>query len=440
MRPSLLTNITISISLLILSAAAILVVPNLPLFDEDLLPEIQQRLSKPVNPEIEGNAIYALYGLGAASGKDVTTVGKATVQALQTKHGKSQFAKLDAQEQAALYGDDTQDKTWQESYPAANCRPRERTDCFDELLAQLTKTHLNEPRLLEQLQRYETIIVSPHFIEITRQLDYTSPVPSYSLAMQLDKLLQASAYQTQGLDGLIQRSQTAMAFWRMALRESQTTIGKMVTIANLRWSLSSLSYAIAKAPTLSQTQVENLRSLLLPLTQDEINIEEVFTTELRFGVENWHSAPKGIREGESIWMWLLFQPTATANWFYRQTVKPAFAATQLTAAQFYERARTPAPALEFSHFNPYNLGGKIDMAKNWQLSAYQGRAHDLSGMYQLVALQLELKLIAPQEWQTSIAHSTNKNPYSGKAFDYDAQHQTLSFKCFDATDMCRINL
>jgi len=440
MRHHQLKKIAIGISLLAVSAAAILLVPNLPLFDEDLLPEIQQRLSKPATAEIEGNAVYALYGLSAASEKDATAVGKASIQALQNKHSKGQFAKLNAQEQATLYGDDTQDKTWQEIYPAATCRPRERPDCVDELLAQLGKTPLGDPRLLAQLKRYEAIIELPHFIEVTRRMDYLSPVPSYGIAMQLDKLRQASAYQTHGLDGLIQSSQTNMAFWRMSLRESQTTIGKMVTIATLRWNLSSLSYAVAKAPTLSQTQIENLHSLLQPLTQDEINIEEVFTEELRFGVEGPRTVPKKIPEGTSIWLWLLSQPNATANWFYRQTLKPAFAATRLSSAQFYERARTPTPTLEFSRVNPYNLGGKITMAKNWQLSAYQGRAHDLAGMYKLVALQLELKAIPTQDWQTAIARSTNKNPYTETAFDYDAQHQTLSFKCFDATDMCRINL
>lgn len=433
-------RIAAGICLLAISAVAILLIPNLPIFDEELLPEIQQRLSNPVNPAIEGNAIYLFYGLSAASGKDATAVGKATIQTLRSKHANSKFALLDAQEQLALYGEDTQDKNWQTNYPAANCRPRERPDCFGELLAQLTKTSLSEPRLLEQLQRYEAIIESPHFVEYTDHMDYLSPVPSYGIAMQLDKLRQANAYQTSGLDGLISSSQTNMAFWRMSLRESQTTIGKMVTIATLRWNLQSLSYAIAKAPALNQRQTESLQTLLQPLTQDEINIEEVFTAELRFGAENWRSAPKGVREGESLWMWLLFQPNASANWFYRQTLTPAFAATQLSPRQFYERARTPVPALEFSHFNPYNLGGKIDMAKNWQLSAYQGRAHDLAGMYKLVALQLELKTIPTQDWPTAIANSPHKNPYTEKAFDYDATHQTLGFKCVEAIDMCRINL
>lgn len=71
---------------------------------------------------------------------------------------------------------------------------------------------------------------------------------------------------------------------------------------------------------------------------------------------------------------------------------------------------------------------------------YIGRAHDLAGIYSLVALQLELKMIAKQDWPAAIKSSHHKNPYTKKPFDYDAATQSLGFSCFSAADICQIQL
>ncbi|MFO1390516.1 hypothetical protein, partial [Cellvibrio sp.] len=119
---------------------------------------------------------------------------------------------------------------------------------------------------------------------------------------------------------------------------------------------------------------------------------------------------------------------------------PAFALDQLSPMEFYERAQTSAPALEFSRFNPYNLGGKLSLSKNWQYVSYLGRAHDLAGMYLLIALQLELKINHPENLGAAVKASAFRNPYTGKPFDYDSATNSLGFQCFDVKDICRINL
>lgn len=419
----------------------IVFIPNLSIFDETLLPEITERLSKRANPNVEGNAVYHLYGLAAASNKDPYTVGKAVVETLQSKHAKGEMANLTEQETVELYGGKEKwDDAWSAIYPATNCNPRERADCFTELMAQVKTQPFSQARLLVQLERYHKIIKLPHLIEDMRQMDYTSPFPNYYIIMQMGKLSQARAYQELGLDGLISSTQADMQFWRMALTDSQTLIGKMVTLASLRRNLSALSYAINKETQLTPAQVQNLQNILQPLTADEINIEEALTSELRFGVENQQSAPKKIPEETSIILWALTQPTATNNRFYRQTMKPMFAFNQMPSAEFYERAQAPATAITFSRFNPYNLGGKIMMSNNWQLASYIGRVHDLAGIYSLVALQLELKINSSQDIVTAIKSSPYKNSYTQKPFDYDPATKALSFQCFDAKDVCKITL
>lgn len=437
---SLFVKIITRLAVIVGLALGIIFIPNLTIFDEQLLPEISERLRNPPNADIQGNAIFSLYGLAAATDKEPDAVGKAVLKTLRAKHAQGKFAHLTDAEKSALYGAENWDAEWLAAYPAANCNPRENSQCFGPLVVEVKATAIAHPRLIAQLARYNQIIQLPHLIEDIRLMDYTSPVPNYYLVMQLGKLSQAKAYLEQGLDGLIENSEADMHFWRMALTGNQTLLGRVVAFASLRRNLTALSYALSQEQELSPTQVEQLQNLLKPLTRKEVDMDTALTTELRFSEENWQSAPKEIPAGESIILWMLTQPVALTNWHYRQTLKPAFALNQLSAMAFYELAQNPTPALPFSRFNPYNLGGKINLTKNWQYASYIGRAHDLAGIFGMVALQLELKTIAEQEWPAAIRSSTYKNTYTEKPFDFDATTKTLSFNCFSAQDICQIKL
>ena len=134
---------------------------------------------------------------------------------------------------------------------------------------------------------------------------------------------------------------------------------------------------------------------------------------------------------------------ASANWYYRQTLKPAFAFNNMSPAEFFEHTQTPTKPLEFSRFNPYNLGGKNIPIKKMgirNLYIYIGRAHDLAGIYSLVALQVELKSITEQDWADAIKQSSYKNPYTAKPFDFDTTTKSLSFSCFSESDICQAQL
>lgn len=437
---SLFFKIITRITLIIGLALAIVFIPNLSIFDEKLLPEINGHLSHTSNPNIKGNAAYSLYGIATATGKDPDAIGRAVMQTLQSKHAQGKFAHLTEQEKTSFYGTENWDAEWLATYPAADCNPRENNQCFRQLIAEVKATPLTHPRLIAQLARYHSIIQLPHFIEDMYLLDYTSPLPNFYLIMQLGKLSQAKSYNEEGLDGLIGNTEGDMRFWRMALTQSQTMIGRMVAIASLRRNLNALSYALTQKKDLSEIQLQRLQNLLKPITRQETDMEKVLITELRFSAENWQTAPKEIPEGESIILWALTQPFAATNWHYRQTLKPSFALNQLSTMAFYEQAQTPTPALTFSRFNPYNLGGKINLSKNWQYTSYIGRGHDLAGIYGLVGLQVELKTIAEQDWPETIRSSHHKNPYTKKSFDFDTTTKSLGFSCFSEPDMCQIQL
>jgi hypothetical protein len=277
-------------------------------------------------------------------------------------------------------------------------------------------------------------------IEDTRLLDYTSPLPAFGPVLYLSRLNQAAAYQHSGLEGLIRSSQMDMKFWRKTLVESQTLIGRMITINALRGDLLSLSYAINKMPNLTPAHEKNLQELLKPLLQHEINMDAALISELRLSVNNRDFYAENVPEGISLPLKFLIQQTASVNLYYKGTIKTGFVFGKMSPSEFYERAQNPVKATPFSRFNPYNLGGKIAQSKNWQLPPYIGRAHDLAGIYSLVALQLELKTNPPQDVAAAIKSSPYKNPYTEKPFDYDPATKALSFQCFEVKDVCKITL
>lgn len=422
-------------------ALGILLIPNLAIFDESVLPEITRLLANSVDHDIEGNAYYSIYGLRAASDKDTEEVGKAVIKTLQSKHEKGAMANLTDAETIALYGGkENGDEAWQALLASGHCNPRLQTGCFEQSLADISAKPSTNERWLVQQQRYLHIIKSPHMIEDMRQLDYTSPLPNFFLIMKIGELNQALAYQTSGLDGLIASCQADMQFWRMVQGDTQTLIGKMVSLVSLHRNLAALSYGIKNTPSLTPEQAQQLQTLLTPLTPAEISMEKQLIAELRFSLENWRTAPKNKPEDQPLLLWLLTQPTASANWFYRQTLKPAFVFNKMSASEFYEQAQNSTKPLAFSRLNPYNLGGKIYQSKNWQYAAYIGRTHDLAGIYSLVALQLALKTNPPDDVASAIKTSPYRNPYTAKPFNYDPINKTMSFSCFDVKDICEISI
>ena len=421
-------------------SVGIVFIPNLTIFDEKLSPEITQLLSKPADPDITGNAAIQVYGLRADSHLDILQVGKSLLAQLRQKHKKGEPANLSDQEEKVLFGNNDFDKEWEALYPAIGCNYRNQDNCLPMLRAQIRATPVNDQRLQIQLERYSAIIQQPHFIEDTRGMDFSSPLPDYSTLLHLNRLRNVSILEQRGLNGLID-NKADIRFWRMALTESQTLLGKMVALVTLRADLASLSQAVREEPQLTNEHISALKKLLEPLNQDEINIDEAFTSELRIVVDNQQEFFKSFSNQKVSNLWflnLLVQPTASVNLYFKQTYKPVYAFGKLSSPDFYSRAQQPVKQTEFSNLNPYNLGGKIKLSKPWQLADYIGRVHDVAGIYSLIALQVELKTHLPQDVVAAIKASPHKNPYTDKPFEYDSANKILSFTCFDAKDVCKI--
>lgn len=426
-------------------ALGVLLIPNLSIFDEELLPEITNQLGKkPEQVDVTGNAALYVYGLNAESSLDIKTAGETLLAQLRKKHRSGEQASLSDEETNAIFNGSDFDKTWEALYPSAiKCNPRDQLDCIANVITEIEANPITNERLLIQIERYGIIRQQPHFIEDISYLDFTSPLPNYAITLQLSRLLAAEAYLTKGIDGLIDSASQDLAFWRLVLKEGQSLIGKMVALNAIRGNLLALSYAIRKEPTLTVEQISNLQLLLNPITHEDANIDNAFKADFRVmvnSIDQFLDLMTNTGDIKQLMLYPMTQANATINLSYQQLYKPAIKLSQMPPADFYEHTQTPTKPFKFSRLNPYNLGGKINMYTPWEYSPYIGRVHDLTGLYTLVRLQLELKISIPDDIITAVKTSKFKNPYTQKPFEYDSTKKELGFRCFEVRDACRIQL
>lgn len=441
-----------AISITLAIALGVLFIPNLRIFDETLDPEITRRIADLPPPPLQGNAALYLYGLPAADDMSPATVGEAVIRLLQQKRAEGKTANLNDEEHHAIYGGSNLDKDWRERYDE-RCNVRLDKHCFAKQLALVKDNPVKDPRLLKQLDRYRELIRQPHFIEAHRGMDFHSPLPDFHQIWLLGRITTAQAYLTGTRTEFIAVTQADMAFWRLVLRESQTLVGKMVATAALQKNLLNISFTLKEIPSLSDEETQALTSLLKPLTQDEVMIDKALTGDLSIMVESQRDLLKHFSPDPSfrkLILSLMEQTTASANLHFKQTYLPAYKLSQMNAPEFYLNAQKPLTPLRFSRLNPYNLGGKIQLAKIWPVADYIGRAHDLNGIYTLVRLQLSTvtslkNLEAPKEqvFQQTLKKLLDdpefRNPYTQRHFDIDDAHGEISFNCYEARNRCAIS-
>lgn len=441
---STLINIITRTLIVIGLALGVLLIPNLSIFDEELLPDIKDQLNNSPRVDNTGNAVVYLYGLNAESSLDFKVAGETLLARLQEKHRQGEPANLNEEEYNSIFNFGDFDKTWQALYPSAiQCNPRDALNCFENIVAELKANPITDARLLTQIERYRLILQQPHFIENLSYLDFTSPLPNYAIMLQVSRLLAAESYTTAGVDGLITTTRKDLNFWRTALNEGQSLIGKMVAINAVRGNLLALSYAIRKEAQLTDNQIKNLQSLLTPITAKDIQIANAILADFQVMTNSTDQFLQLIKNTGGIKQLLLYpmtQVNATINLSYRQFYLPAIRLSEMSPMDFYEHAQTPAKPFTFSRLNSYNLGGKFNMSNPWQYSAYIGRAHDLAGLYSLVRLQMELKINTHNDVASAIKISTFKNPYTKKPFEYEPTKKEIGFGCFEVRDACRIQL
>jgi hypothetical protein len=183
---------------------------------------------------------------------------------------------------------------------------------------------------------------------------------------------------------------------------------------------------------LEPAEVQFVQGFVRPFTPEETDIGAGLLSEARIELQ---MAEPWVATDSSKLMRLLLQKNATLNLGYREFYMPmlaraALSARELYAQKGYEPIRytlSPSPA------TLYNLGGKLGWSRtSWDPWEFPKRVHDMDGRISLLLLQVEIAQRPADDPAAVIRASAHRNPYTGAAFDYDAQAGIVSFRCLES--------
>ncbi len=412
---------------------------NLPVFDEELLPEVVAIKNIKAEPYSENNAYPALIAINGISGKSLKEESEAVRNFLNRKIAETGLDYLNAAEFETLIGKD-HDESWLNSY--SSCKSRSDKNCTQKLNGELKTKSISDPRLIEQLERYTDLIEFNHFKEVT-QIDVDTPFGPFGPLMKIKQIYLADKFVNHSEGVYVEAVIKDMAFWRMILRKSHLLITSMVSVATLNDNMSSLSTAIKNG--LSEIQLKHLQTQIDVLQLAETDLGQVFDYEFKYGISIAGYSSNEIFGGfvEN----LLFQPQATHNTRYFLTTKHMKKVARYNSKKYFQYVNSNQLQKEFNQpvkwslSSLYNPSGKKIIS--YIMPAYKdyfGRVHDLNGMIYLLKLQIEIALNPNKPVEQVIAYSKFTNPYTLKPMDYKPESHSIYFECMDRTSVCELDL
>jgi len=436
---SLVKKISFSFLAVFLVLLFIVVFVNISIFDEELEPEVVNLLQPIVMPRDEDNAFYAIWGLEAATHMNMVETGKALILNYQLNKDRKEHDGLSPAKDLDIH--------WKEEIE--NCVARKQSNCSSLLNAQLHEIPIKSERLELMLARYRQVIAMQEFQQID---DYTitSPLPPYGTLMKLKRINLAQALDISDFKYFYAILKNDLVFWKMLLLKGDSLLDKMIAVASIWSDLHTISEYVTKHNITSIGQLSDLRTLLNPLTPEELNIGESYIFEQRAFDKYLTSYANDKTSRPLNW---LFQPKATLNAYNRLFTQQLVQLSAQSRMDFYETIREthngklvccfkeleqPRP---FSPSSIYNYGGKLLLSNSsFQAQDYIARVHDLNGMLSLMRLKLSLQSIDKSALTSTILKSKERDPYDNQPMDYNEIRATLGFNCLDKSSVCLIEL
>ncbi len=424
----------IGFSALLLITAVII---NLPAFDEDLLPEVVAIKNIQARPFGENDALPAII---AFNGLNFQESIKQVRELLNQKIQKSGVDYLTDQEYQILIGKNQFDQ-WPDAY--LTCNSRIEMNCMAALFRQVKTQPVVDASYREQLNRYNELIKYAEFHDQT-QLDNDAPLLPFRPIRTAKKVFIADSFVTLDSSEFLNTVIRDAQFWRMMLTNSNLLITKMVAVSSYRESLNGSSAAIKQA-FFSPAELNDLAKSINPLNDNESNMSNVFVYEFKYGMNWYDDADRANEAGLNDWLGF-YQPNATLNWWYSNTIKPLINISNLSSRDFYHYLNSEQPNEDFRELSwgpsaMYNPTGKNLVGFSMPAyTDYIGRTHDLNGMISLLQLQIELALNPELPVLEVIKQSKWVNPYTLEPMSYDAGAKRIYFECMDKTSSCELYL
>ncbi len=439
-----LTKLTAAVFLSAFTVVLTLLLINSPVFDETPSKEVQ-RLSQTIPLDYRpDNAYFAVFGFRAASDKDITDAGiRLTQRYLENREARQNDALTQGDYAELLAAPPTDDGLLKQ---LPQCNSRSDITCSQKTLAQFSGEVMEQPRIAQLVQRYQTIIKMPYFKEL-QSITVASPLPEYGALIKISRAHLLHTYKSTGIDAFLSALKSDTTFWRQLLTQGDHLITKMVAVAAI-WNNLQLANEIVRNNELSETQSNLLLTILKPLTKEELDISEAieFESKALFSVLEVATA---LENDE--WLYktdLLYQPNASKNLFWEQ-LAPVLHAAKMPPQQIYpnfieiqSRLAERSEPLPLSLSSLYNPTGKaiISIGTPNYLD-YIARVHDLNAMIHLTEKAVKIhqnRNMAPSEIN-AILHP-NQSAMSNPPITYslDDSKNKIGVSCLDAHNKCQL--
>ena len=135
----LLRRVVITIVSLSVAFILIALLVNLSVFDEDLRPEVVRILQPVQTPSNDGNAYFAIWGIGATADKDIVAAGVRLVKRLSLNREASGLDTLKPEDYAEILGTTSLDEEWLANY---YCNSRTQYGCLAKIRAEIGRAHV----------------------------------------------------------------------------------------------------------------------------------------------------------------------------------------------------------------------------------------------------------------------------------------------------------
>jgi len=450
MNIRLTTRNLLNASLMLVTALALLpllvLIVNLSWFDEPLLPELAS-LRTPQLVSMDDNAYVFAFGFLAADERAPRVAGQEIVQALRERYERGQRIALGPEEVAVILGGSDLEATWQTKFKSLVCNARVYMDCAERLIAEVAQTDSQHPRLSILLDRYDKFLRQTRFEENGERDAYT-PFPPYRQLRDVGRLRLAISYRDESTLEFLEKTAGDFESWVTILRESEALATKMVSLAGIQDDLDFVSTLMRNRP-LGDDDLHLIDRFLRPFTSEESDIGEAFVSEARIALL---SEPHPMITRSSWITRLMLQENAALNEEYLAVFVPMRLRASLSAREYYRQRAYERLPYHIRTFPPplFNLGGKLALRSSvWFPDAqlYLARVHDQNGRISLVSLQAEIEQRPDTAVEDVVRLSMHRNPYTDDPMEYDAQAQTIGFKCLHTVfhppappDVCRFRI
>jgi hypothetical protein len=298
------------------------------------------------------------------------------------------------------------------------------------------------------LDRYVALLKHPAWRELPP--DERLPLPPYQFAMEGQKIYLAQAWQFAGKgDSAAVKAllEADLRYWRHSLESSDMLISKMIAVSAIKRHFALAVLALRRLPA-AQAPEAMPQQWLTPISDAERSMLNSFAGEWKY-MENIIKQTKEPENRsfrtvlyESLFGFTL-QAQDTSNNFAE--ILAASADTLAVPYPKYREALVRANALKARALaggatpkRMYNISGdvlfKVAVATGY--TSYADRTNDIEGMRRIAVLAVGLRArgVTPEQMQQQLDAATERHPYDGTPFVWDAKTGQIVFMGLDERD------